>query len=82
MLKVVIIGHAEMLANLIAGALDAKCDIVGVLRYETVKCNWFVNKVRDFVIPTVDYSYIKSYQLKDINVKSVNSEKFKKEIIS
>ena len=81
MLKVVIIGHAEMLANLIAGALDAKCDIVGVLRYETVKCNWFVNKVRDFILPTVDYIYIKSYQLNDINVKSVNSEKFKKEIL-
>ena len=81
MLKVVIIGHAEMLANLIAGALDAKCDIVGVLRYETVKCNWFVNKVRDFILPTVDYSYIKSYQLNDIKVKSVNSEKFKKEIL-
>lgn len=81
MLKVVIIGHGEMLANLIAGALDAKCKIVGVLRYETVKCNTLRNKIRDFVVPTVDYSYIKSYNLNDINVKSVNSEAFKKEIL-
>ncbi len=81
MLKVVIIGHGEMLANLIAGALDAKCKIVGVLRYETVKYNSLRNKIRDFVIPTVDYSYIKSYNLYDIKVKSVNSEEFKKEIL-
>ena len=81
MLKVVIIGHGEMLANLIAGALDAKCKIVGVLRYETVKYNFLKNKIRDFVAPTVDYSYIKSYNLYDINIKSVNSEAFKKEIL-
>lgn len=81
MLKVVIIGHGEMLANLIAGALDAKCKVVGVLRYETVKNNAIQNKIRDFVMPTTDYSYIKSYNLYDIKVKSVNSEAFKKEIL-
>lgn len=81
MLKVVIIGHGEMLANLIAGALDAKCKVVGVLRYETVKNNALRNKIRDFVIPTTDYSYIKSYNLYDIKVKSANSEAFKKEIL-
>ena len=81
MLRVVIIGHGEMLANLIAGALDARCKIVGVLRYETVKYNALKNRIRDFVIPTIDYSYIKSYNLNDIKVKSVNSEAFKKEIL-
>lgn len=81
MLKVVIIGYGEMLANLIAGALDAKCKIVGVLRYETVKYNSLRNKIRDFVAPSVDYSYIKSYNINDIKVKSVNSEEFKKEIL-
>jgi len=81
MLKTVIIGHGEMLANLIAGALDAKCKIVGVLRYETVKYNSLRNKIRDFVTPSVDYSYIKSYNLNDIKVKSVNSEEFKKEML-
>ena len=49
MLRVVIIGHGEMLANLIAGAVDAKCKIVGVLRYETVKNNVLKNKIRDFI---------------------------------
>ena len=37
MLKVVIIGYGEMFTNLIAGALDANCEIVGVLRRETIK---------------------------------------------
>ena len=37
MLKVVIIGYGEMFTNLIAGTLDANCEIVGVLRRETIK---------------------------------------------
>ena len=32
MLKVVIIGYGEMFTNLIAGTIDANCEIVGVLR--------------------------------------------------
>ena len=37
MFRVVILGHGEMLGNLIAGVQDAKCKIVGVMRYERLK---------------------------------------------
>lgn len=81
MLKVVVLGHGEMLANLIAGALDANCKIVGVLRYEKTKGKFLNNWLQDFVFPSVDYNYIKSYNLYQIKAKSANSEAFKKEIL-
>ena len=82
MLKVVIVGYGEMFTNLIAGALDANCKIVGVLRKETVKYNPIVRKIKDIFNPSQDYNYIKSYGLYEINApKGVNSEKFKKEIL-
>lgn len=81
MLKVVVVGQGEMLMNLIAGALDAKCEVVGVLRYETVKGQTFVQKLKEFFNPSVDYNYIKSYKLNDIKVKSANSEEFRNHIL-
>ena len=36
MLKVVIIGYGTMFTNLIAATMDANCQVVGVLRKETV----------------------------------------------
>lgn len=81
MLRVVIVGYGEMFTNLIAGALDANCKIVGVLRQETVKKSAFVRKIKDIFNPSYEYSYIKSYNLPEINVKSVNSEQFKKVLL-
>ena len=52
MFRVVILGHGEMLANLIAGTLDAKCKIVGVLRYERLKKLDIYSKIKDFVLPS------------------------------
>ena len=81
MLKVVIIGYGEMFTNLIAGTLDANCEIVGVLRKDTIKYNPFIKKLKDTINPSVEYSYIKSYNLPEISVKSVNSEMFKKKLL-
>lgn len=78
MLKVVIIGYGEMFTNLIAGTLDANCQIVGVLRKETIKYPPILRKLKDIINPSVEYNYIKSYNLPEIEVNSVNSEKFKK----
>ena len=36
-MRIVIVGYGEMFTNLIAGALDADCEIVGVLRKEAIK---------------------------------------------
>ena len=82
MLKVVIVGYGEMFTNLIAGALDANCKIVGVLRKEIVKYRPFLRKVKDVINPSQDYNYIKSYGLPEINApQGVNSDEFKKAII-
>ncbi|MBQ4114113.1 hypothetical protein IJD34_01775 [bacterium] len=81
MLKVVIVGYGTMFTNLIAASLDAKCDIVGVLRKETVKYNSFTKWLKDVFNPSVEYNYIKSYNLPEIKAKSVNSDKFRKELI-
>ncbi len=82
MLKVVIIGYGEMFTNLIAGALDADCDIVGVLRKDTIKYPHFIKKLKDIFNPSVEYNYIKSYKLPEIeNVKGVNDKKFRKKLL-
>lgn len=81
MLRVVIIGYGDMFTNLIAGALDANCKIVGVLRKETVKYPRFIRWTKDIINPSVEYNYIKSYNIPEIRAKSVNSEKFRKELI-
>ena len=82
MLKVVIIGYGEMFTNMIAATLDSKNKIVGVLRQETIKYNPFLRWIKDRINPSFEYNYIKSYNLPEIlSVKSVNSEKFKKQLL-
>lgn len=82
MLKVVVIGYGDMFTNLIAGALDADCEIVGVLRKDTIKYPSVIKKLRDILNPSTEYSYIKSYNLPEITgVKSVNDNQFKKKLL-
>jgi len=81
MFKVVILGNGDMLANLIIGAKDAHCKIAGIFRYERLKHSFLYRKLKDFFLPSKEYSYIKSYGLPEIKSKSANSEEFKKEIL-
>ncbi len=81
MLRVVIIGYGEMFTNLIAGTLDANCEIVGVLRKEMAKYSPIIRKFKDVIYPSLDYNYIKSYNLPEIHACGVNTEKFKKELL-
>lgn len=81
MLKVVIIGYGEMFTNLIAGTLDANCEIVGVFRKERLKYPRFIRALKDQLNPSVEYNYIKSYKLPEIKAKSVNSKEFKKALL-
>ena len=81
MLKVVIIGYGEMFTNLIAGTLDAKCEIAGVFRAEMIKYPPIIRKFKDTFMPSVDYNYIKSYNLPEIHAGSVNSKEFKKALL-
>lgn len=80
-MKVVILGKGEMLTNLIEGTLDAKCELVGVFRYErTVLPSWIL-KFRDFFKNSNDVTIIKQHKLNEITAKSANSEEFRKEIL-
>ena len=81
MLKVVIVGYGEMFTNLIAGALDANCEIVGVFRNEMRKYPSIIRKIKDILNPSLDYNYIKSYNLPEIHANSVNSKVFKKKLL-
>ena len=82
MLKVVIVGYGEMFTNLIAGTLDANCEIVGVFRSEMVKYHPIIRKLKDIFNPSLDYNYIKSYNLNEIHVRGgINSEGFKKTLL-
>ncbi|MBR1776428.1 hypothetical protein IJ750_05090 [bacterium] len=81
MLKVVIIGYGEMFTNLIAGTLDANCQIVGILRSEMVKYNPIQRKLKDIFNPSLDYNYIKSYNLPEIHSNGVNTKKFKNALL-
>ncbi|MBR1942281.1 hypothetical protein IJ843_00935 [bacterium] len=82
MFRVVVLGHGDMLSNLIIGTSDAKCKIVGVFRYERLKTCSIYRKLKDFFLPSKEYSYIKSYGLPEIKSKSANSEEFKKELLA
>lgn len=82
MLKVIVVGYGEMFTNLIAGTLDANCEIVGVLRSEMCKYPPFIRKIKDIINPSRDYSYIKSYNLPEIKAHNgVNSKEFKKAVL-
>ena len=81
MLRVVIIGYGAMFTNLIAGTLDANCEIVGVFRKEMVKYNPIIRYLKDVFFPSLDYSYIKSYNLNEIQASGVNTKEFKKELL-
>ena len=77
MLRVVIIGYGEMFTNLIAGTLNANCEIVGVLRKEIIKYPAIIRRFKDWINPSDEYNYIKSYSLPEITgVKSVNDDKY------
>ena len=81
MLRVVIIGYGEMFTNLIAGTLDANCEIVGVLRKEMIRHNSVIRKIKDIICPSLDYNYIKSYNLPEIHARGVNTKEFKKALL-
>lgn len=82
MLKVVIVGYGEMFTNLIAGTLDAGCEIVGVLRKDTVKYSPVIRKIKDIFNPSIEYNYIKSYNLPEIYAPDgINSELFRKKLL-
>ena len=80
-MKIVIVGYDKMFSNLITGVLDSKHKIVGVFRHERVLFPSFLLFLKDIFAPSKDLSFIKSYNLREIKARSVNSVKFKNEIL-
>lgn len=80
-MKVVILGSGQIFMNIIAGCMDAGCDIVGVFRYDKVRFTPLERVLIDTLNPSNEFNYIKSHQLYEINARSVNSAEFKKEIL-
>lgn len=81
MLKVVIVGYGEMFTNLIAATLDANCEIVGVFRKDSVKHHPTIKKLKDVFNPSLEYSYIRSYNLPEIEARGVNTPEFRKQLL-
>lgn len=81
MTKVVIVGYEQMFANLISGCISEGYTPVGVFRYERTKYHPFILKLKDIFLPSKDKSFINGYNLYDIKARSVNSEKFKRELL-
>lgn len=80
-MKVVILGAGQMFMNLIAGCMDAGCDLVGVFRYDKVRYPSIDRILVDIFNPSKEFNYIKSHKLYEIKAKSANSAEFKKEIL-
>lgn len=75
-MRVVLIGYGEMLRALALGIINSKHEIVGVLRQDTIKQNRILRFFNDYLNPSPDYIFIKTHSLPEINVRSVNSNKF------
>lgn len=80
-MKVVILSKGSMLINLIKGAQDAGCEVVGILRYDKVVLNKFQLFLHDFFKTNPDVTFIKKFHIPEINAVSANSEVFKEFLI-
>lgn len=80
-MRIVIVGYDKMFSNLILGTLESKNKVVGVFRHERVTVHPFLLFFKDIFAPGKDFSFLKSLNLYEIKARSVNSSKFKKEIL-
>lgn len=80
-MKIVLIGKGEMLANLIKGAVDANVQIAGIFRYERMALSPFKLFLHDLFKTSHDLTLIKKYKLHEIKCKSANCEKFRRELL-
>lgn len=80
-MKIVIIGYDQMFSNIILGTLASGHKVVGVFRHERLSLHPFFLFFKDIFAPSKDFSFIKSLGLNEIKAKSVNSNKFKNELL-
>ncbi len=80
-MKIVIVGYDKMFSSLILGTLESQNKIVGVFRHERVSIPPFLLFFKDIFAPGKDLSFLKSYNLREIKARSVNSNAFRREIL-
>ncbi len=80
-MKIIVAGYGEMFRALCEGVLSSKHELIGVFRHENVIFNPVRRFFRDICIPSDDYIFIKNHNLYEIKAESVNSKKFKDELI-
>jgi methionyl-tRNA formyltransferase len=82
LLRIVVVGYGEMFTNLIAAALDAECEVVGVMRKDMIKYPKLIRMLKDLFNPSIEYNYIKSYNLHEIVANGVNTKEFRKQLLT
>lgn len=81
MAKVVLVGYGQMLYSLIKGIKQTtNHEILGVFRVDRIKNSPLKLFFKDIFNPSKDYSFIKSFNLKEIKAQSVNSSQFIKQV--
>ncbi len=81
MLKIVIAGYGEMFTNIILGSIESGHNVVGVFRHDHVLHSPTKLFFKDIFNPSKEKLFINSQNLYEIIAPSINSEKFKNEII-
>lgn len=80
-MKVIIAGYDKMMAALVNGVIDNGHEVAGIIRIDRVRYSPLTLFFKDIFVPSKDLSYIKSKNLYEIKANSVNSEKFRKEVL-
>lgn len=80
MLRVVIVGSGEMATSLLLGVKEAGHKVVGFFRHESLEKFPLCHMLKDFFLPSDFYMLAKNNKVYEIKAKTVNSEKFRKEV--
>ncbi len=68
-----------MLSSLVASAMESGHKVVGVLRCDRYHYSAPILFLKDIFAPSIDFSFMKSYNLYDIKARSVNCSSFERE---
>jgi methionyl-tRNA formyltransferase len=80
MLKVVILGYGELTQSIVLGILESGHKLEAVFRWEKRRPNKFYAFLRDTFFPDPLLSIMRTHNIRDINAKYTNSERFRQEI--
>lgn len=81
-MRIVVVGYGKLFRSVIEGCLTSGQNVVGVLRVNRVRYSPLMNFLIDNLLPDEDKLFVNSLKLNDINVPSVNSDKFRKILVS